>query len=542
MSNPHEQTVAVPEAKAGGGLSEIAKWSWWVGVPGQRPVIILALAIFFITMVLMPVPDSMLSLVTEEDPLGASLKSVTHTFTDSYNKLMGSEMTPLEVAQQAKVCVALLFTTALCWGTECIPLGATNILVGVILYLFAILPINDIGKAYLKDAVWFIAGVLAVAAGVSATGLDRRIGYLLLGRIKSLGGFVTIFFVLLACVAGFFSEHALVALLCPVLLLVYKAGCEKMGVKHSKHLAVLLFLGICFAANVGGSGSPAVGGRSAIMVGYFSGYNMPISFGQWMMYGLPVVPILALAMGGYLYFAVRRKIPVNINIAEIMKKNVENIGPLRGRELRMAILFGLLFILWVFFSDEYGLGGTTAIVALLMLLSRVMTWKEMQNAVPIDVVLLYAGACAMGVALKSTGGALWLARSFLDLMPDAITHGGAIVIAVSLFTTLITNFMSDGAAVGAIGPVVLPMAAIAGVHLWKVGLACSFSSSYAHAMIVGTVNNAIAYSMARDPETGEPLLSVTDFIIYGLPAIIISLAILWGVAFFGYWNFLPWPS
>lgn len=541
MTNP-QTTATVPESTARSWLDEVTKWSWWVGVPGQRPIIILALAIFFIAMVLAPVPDSMLSLMTEKNPLGASLKAGTHTYVDSYNKLMGSNLTPMEVARQAKVCVALLFTAALLWGTEAIPLGATNVLIGVILYLFHILPINEIGKAYLKDAVWFIAGVLAVAAGVSVTGLDRRIGYLLLGRIKSLGGFVTIFFLLLALVAGFFSEHALVALLCPVLLLVYKAGCEKMGVRHSKHLAILLFLGICFAANVGGSGSPAVGGRSAIMVGYFSGYNMPISFGQWMMYGLPVVPVLALAMGSYLYFVVRRKIPVNINIAEIMKKNVEDIGPLRGRELRMAILFGLLVILWVFFSDDYGLGGTTAIVALLMLLTRVMTWKEMQNRVPIDVVLLYAAACAMGVALKNTGGALWLARSFLDLMPEAITHGSGIVIAVSLFTTVITNFMSDGATVGAIGPVVLPMAAIAGVHLWKVGLACSFSSSYAHAMIVGTVNNAIAYSMARDPETGEPLLSVTDFIVYGIPAVIISLLVLWAVAFFGYWNFLPWPS
>jgi len=541
MSDMHN-SVAVPESSQSAGLGELAKWSWWVGIPGQRPIIILALFIFFTSMVLMPVPDSMLALMTEQDPLGASLKSGTHTFTDSYNKLMGSNLTPLEVGQRAKVCVALLFTAALCWGTEAIPLGATNILVGVILYLFTILPLNDIGKAYLKDAVWFIAGVLAVAGGISMTGLDRRIGYLLLGRIKSLGGFVTVFFVLLACAAGFFSEHALVALLCPVLLLVYKAGCEKMGVKHSKHLAVLLFLGICFAANVGGSGSPAVGGRAAVMVGYFSGYDMPISFGQWMMYGLPVVPILALAMGGYLYFAVRRKIPVNINISEVMKENVEGIGPLRGKELRMAVLFGLLVILWIFFSDSYGLGGTTAIICLLMLLSRVMTWKEMQDRVPIDVVLLYAAACAMGVALSSTGGALWVARSFLDLLPQGITEGGAIVIAVSLFTTVITNFMSDGAAVGAIGPVVLPMAAMAGVHLWKVGLACSFSSSYAHAMVVGTVNNAIAYSLARDPETGEQLLSVTDFIVYGLPAIIISLAILWGVAFFGYWNFLPWPS
>lgn len=529
-------TVAVEQP------APVGSWAWWAGVPGNRPLIMLLLALFFITMVVIPPPQSMVNLMTEEKPLGASLESGTTTYVDSYNKMMKSEFTPVEVAQKAKVAVALLFTVALLWGTEAIPLGATDFLVAVILYLFSLLPINKISQAYFKDAVFFIGGVLCVAAGVSITGLDRRIGYLLLGKIKGAKGFCFLFFPLLALVAGFFSEHALVALLCPILLLVYVNGCKKAGVKADPALAALLFLGICFAANVGGSGSPAVGGRSAIMVGYFSGYGVPISFGQWMMYGLPVVPVLAIAMGAYMYFTAGRRTKGTVEIAKVMKENVENIGPLKGKELRMAVLFAALVVLWVGFSDKFGLGGTTIIIVVAMLLSRVVTWQDLQRRVAMDVVLLYAAACAMGVALKSTGGALWLAREFLGILPESWSHGSLILLAVSLFTVIITNFMSDGATVGAIGPVVLPMAKIGGIHLWKVGLACSFSSSYAHAMIVGTVNNAIAYGMARDPDTGEHLLSVFDFIKYGIPAIIISILILWLVCFFGYWNFLPWPG
>ncbi len=533
-----EMSIAAAEQQV-----KVGSWAWWTGVPGNRPLIMLLLAIFFITMVVIPPPQSMVDLMTEEKPLGASLESGTTTYVDSYNKLMKSDLTPVEVAQKAKVCVALLFTVALLWGTEAIPLGATDFLVAIILYVFSILPLNKISQAYFKDAVFFIGGVLCVAAGVSITGLDRRIGYLLLGKIKGIGGFCFIFFPLLALVAGFFSEHALVALLCPILLLVYANGCKKAGVKADPALACLLFLGICFAANVGGSGSPAVGGRSAIMVGYFSGYGLPISFGEWMMYGLPVVPVLALAMGAYMYLVCGRRIKAsNVNIAGVMKEAVEGIGPLRGKELRMAVLFAALVVLWVFFSGRWGLGGTTIIIVVAMLLSRVVTWQDLQRRVAMDVVLLYAAACAMGTALKATGGALWLARSFLALLPESWSEGSLILLAVSIFTVIITNFMSDGATVGAIGPVVLPMAQIGGVHLWKVGLACSFSSSYAHAMIVGTVNNAIAYGMARDPDTGEHLLSVFDFIKYGIPAIIISVVILWVVCFFGYWNFLPWPG
>jgi len=443
------------------------------------------------------------------------------------------------------LCVAMLFSIALLWGTEAVSLGATDILVGVIMYLYMILPINEISKAYMKDAVFFILGVLILAAAVGVTGLDRRIGNVLLGKIKGLKGFCFIFFPVLAILSGFLSEHALVALLCPILALVYlageKAGCNK---KQLHALACTLFLGICFAANVGGSGSPAVGGRSAIMVGYFADYGLPMSFAQWMMYGLPVVPFLALACGMWIYMAVARKTgpALTMDLGAVMKKGVEGIGPMRGKELTMAILFAAQVVLWIGASAVIGLGGATILIVFFILVTKLMTWEDIQQRVRFDVVGLYAGACAMGVALKYTGAGVWIAQNFVNLMPEVFHKGMGIVVASSLITTIATNFMSDGAAVGALGPVVLPMAAIGDVHLWKVGLACSFGSSYAHAMIVGTVNNAIAYGMAKHPETGEQLLLPIDFVRIGLPFVFISMAILWIVAFFGYWQFLPWPA
>ncbi len=521
-------------------------WPWWKGSPGQIPIVVLGLMIFFVTMVyIIPTPQSMIDLVQQENVKGAKYSSGTNTFLASYNKLTHQNYTPEEVAHKMMLCVAMLFTIALLWGTEAVSLGATNILVGVIMYVYMILPINEISKAYMKDAVFFILGVLILAAAVGVTGLDRRIGNILLGKIKGLKGFCFIFFPVLAVISGFLSEHALVALLCPILALVYlageKAGCNK---KQLHALACTLFLGICFTANVGGSGSPAVGGRAAIMVGYFSDYGLPMSFGRWMMYGLPVVPFLALACGLWIYIVVARKTgpALTMDLGSVMRKGVEGIGPLRGKELTMAILFAAQIVLWMAASAVIGLGGATILIVFLILVTKLMTWEDVQQRVRFDVVGLYAGACAMGVALQYTGAGVWIAQNFVNLLPETFHTGMGIVVASSLITTIVTNFMSDGAAVGALGPVVLPMAEIGGVHLWKVGLACSFGSSYAHAMIVGTVNNAIAYGMAKHPETGEQLLAPIDFVRYGLPFVFISMAILWIVAFFGYWQILPWPE
>lgn len=535
----HGATVPVETYKTFSG-------KWWKGKPGFQPGIILVLLIFFVTVTfIIPPPQSMIDLVAQEDVLGAKYKEGTHSFLGSYNKVMHANFTAEQVAWKMKLCVAMLFTIALLWGTEAISLACTDILIGVIMYCFMLLPINEISRAYMKDAVFFVLGVLILAAAVGVTKLDRRIGTILLGRVKGLKGFCFIFFPVLAMIAGFLSEHALVALLCPILAGVYlageKAGCTK---KQLHALACTLFLGLCFCANCGGSGSPAVGGRAAIMIGYFSDYNLPMDFLTWMMYGFPVVPPLAIACGFWVYFTMAKKTgpALTMDLGHIMRKASEGMGPLRGKELVMAILFVLQVVAWMALSGSIGLGGATMLIVFFILVTGLMTWEDVQKRVRFDVVGLYAGACAMGIALKYTGAGVWLAQTFVSILPTFFHEGMGIVLASSLITTIVTNFMSDGAAVGSLGPVVLPMAAIGGVHLWKVGLACSFGSSYAHGMIVGTVNNAIAYGMAKHPETGEQLITPFDFIKYGVPFVFISVLILWVVCFFGYWQLLPWPE
>ena len=114
-------------------------------------------------------------------PAGYALPSGAKTITDAVNKKLRPEayhqqqegaekdaasghgnghgeaeplLTHYQVAQMAKLTICILFLAAFLWGTEALPLGATDILVGVMLYLFAILPINEISRAYMKDAVF----------------------------------------------------------------------------------------------------------------------------------------------------------------------------------------------------------------------------------------------------------------------------------------------------------------------------------------------------------------------------------------------------
>jgi len=172
---------------------------------------------------------------------------------------------------------------------------------------------------------------------------------------------------------------------------------------------------------------------------------------------------------------------------------------------------------------------------------RILRWKDVAS-IHWEVVALYASACAVGKGLAVTGAALFMADGFLGLLPDFMGHGTGLAIASSLFTGLTTNFMSDGATVSAIGPITVPMAVISGTHPWMVGLATAFASSFAHMLIIGTPNNAIAYAMAKDPITGEQLVTLGDFLKHGSVILILSLIVLWVWVFLGYWQWLRFPG
>jgi len=535
---------------------------WLIGVHNARPGVILLGLILFTSIVLMPTPQTLLTFLVSKktgemgEPV-AGYSEYRHmqkgeTITNYYAKKARlvekavtadgksdpSALKTQRVAFRAKVMVGVLVVAALFWATGAIPIGVTSLLVGVLMYFFGVLPPDQIAKAYAKDSVVFIFGVLALAAAISKTGLDRRLGILLLGTSTTLGRFALIFAPLLAVTASFLSEHALVAFIAPILMLVYMGAIKSAGIKQDKRMAIMLLLLLTFCANIGGPGSPAAGGRNAVMLGIFSDYGVKVTFGEWMKMGLPFVPVMALIIAAYFFIRFRRRITVkSINIAAEVKRESEKIGKITPDEYKAAGVLVLVIVLWTTLSGRFGMGGPVILCLVLANILGILRWKDI-NSIHWDVVALYAAASAMGYGLANTGAALWLASSFVSVLPEVLKSGTGLYVSTSLITGFLTNFMSDGATVAAVGPITVPMATLSGSSPLMVGLATAFASSFAHILIIGTPNNAIVYSIARDPETGEQLLTMKDFMVHGFVVWLLSLAVLWVWVFFGYWKWL----
>ncbi len=538
-------------------------WDWLWGTNGSRPGMIMLGALLFAALYLMPPPSGLVTLLgapKTEQATGDANAGYAHyrklkvgetvaqfysnyarrevTVTGPDGQKVKRALTPAEACRSAQTMVGVLVVAALFWASGALPIGITALLVGLLMYLFKVFPPDLVASSYAKDAVVFVMGVLAFAAGIGKTGLDRRIGMLLLGTSRSIKLYLFIFCPLLAVTASFLSEHALIAFVTPILMVVYTSAVRTAGVRRDRALAVLLILSVSFAANQGGPGSPAAGGRNAVMIGILGDYGLAPTFAQWVKYGLPFVPVMALVIACYFYFRFRGRLQVkDVDVAHLVRREADKIGAMTRQEYITAAVLALVIFLWITASDKLGMGGPVLLGIVLLAIFRVMAWRDI-NKISWDVVALYGSATAMGAGLAYTGAALWIAASFVNFLPEIFSQGTGLAIACSFFTGICTQFMSDGATVSAIGPIAVPMAQISGTHPWMVGFATAFASSFANTLISGTPNNAIAYSLAKDLDTGEQLVTLADFLKHGAVVTLLAFLVLWGWLFLGYWRWV----
>lgn len=207
---------------------------WLVGSHNSRPGVTILGLLIFVAVILMPAPQRLLNLLSapktgqlSDSNMGYagyakmeqgqsiaeyySISSkISRTSVDTDGNKTVEPLSPRDVASKARVMPGILSVAALLWAAGAVPVGVTALIVGMIMYFLGVLRPDDIAKAYAKDAVIFIFGVLAIASAISKTGLDRRIGLLLLGPAKALRRLLFLFLPLLAIAFASSFAHMLI--------------------------------------------------------------------------------------------------------------------------------------------------------------------------------------------------------------------------------------------------------------------------------------------------------------------------------------------
>ncbi len=436
-------------------------------------------------------------------------------------------------AKHIQITIALLATCVIFFATEAIPMPAVALLIGLVQLLFGITEPSKIVSTYAHDAVWFIAGSLAIGATLVKYGLDKRIGIIVI----KLAGSKTrkiVFAILLgtAIPTAFVGEHAIASMYVPIAIALYTLTNRTTP---APNLGRLLLITIAVGCMIGGPMSPTGGARNAIMIGFLSNIGIEVSFGQWLSMGVFYTVVMAGIMAFTLPLVFKPEVLDLSDAVSTLKEDLEKHGAMTGNQWLVTGIMALVVFLWItdksltrdMLGFSLGLGGVAMIGAVSYMLLGLTSWKDYEENVSWGVIVLYAGAISLGSVFKATGAASWLADSIISITaPLGMDSGLPLIILVIVIGASLTNLMSAGATVAVIGPVILDMAGNSGTNPLIVGIILAISTSMAFWLVIGTPASSIVYSSGKL----EPKDFIRNAIIawpIGIVVAIIMVAVYW---------------
>ena len=498
-----------------GGFAKTTDFKW-LGI---------GLALFALIAFIMPMPDSMV-LKAEELFKGQAGVDVALKAT------------------HIKIIIALLSTCVVFFATEAVPMPAVALLIGLVQLFFGITDSRNIVGTYAHDAVWFIAGSLALGATLVKYGLDKRVGMLVINLAGTKTRMIVIGILLgTAIPTAFVGEHAVAAMYVPIAMALYTLTNKSTP---APRLGTLLMVTIAVGCMIGGPMSPTGGARNALMIGFLADYGIEVSFMQWISMGIFYTACMSVVMAFILPLLFKPEVSDLSEAVGLIKKDLEKHGAMTGKQKLVALIMLVVVVLWIvdksvtrdILGFSLGLGGVAISGAVVYMLLGLTSWKDYEDKVSWGVIVLYAGCISLGSVFKATGASSWFADQIMNLVaPLGLDSGVGLVILVGVIGAILTNLMSAGATVAVIGPVVLDMAVTANTNPILVGVGLAIATSMAYWLVIGTPASSIVYASGQ--------LESKDFIrmaTVGWPAALIVLAIMVAVYWVGILGINPLGS
>ncbi|WP_435107239.1 SLC13 family permease [Nocardiopsis synnemataformans] len=413
---------------------------------------------------------------------------------------------------------AVLATTlwvATWWITEAIPIPVTSLLPVVLLPLTGALEGDAVVAAYGNDIIFLFLGGFSLAIAMEKWNLHQRIALSIVAAIGTSPRRIVLgFMVATGFLSMWVSNTAATMMMIPVgLAVVYQAARSLRGGEFAADLPKFeksIVFGIGYAATIGGLGTligtPPLAVLSAT-VGELFGEN--ISFGGWMLFGVPTAAVLLALAWFYLTgvtFKVRfKQLPGG---REIIREERRSLGGMSTEEkVVLGVFLGTAFM-WVTRSFLWeGLlpgisDGVIAIVATVVLFTlparnggerRILQWEDSKK-VPWGILLLFGGGLAIAAGFVETGLSAWIGDQLRVL--DGVNVILTIVLATALVLFL-TEITSNAATSTMILPVMAAFAVSLDIHPYALMVPCAMAANCAFMLPVGTPPNAIMFGTGR---------------------------------------------
>ena len=422
----------------------------------------------------------------------------------------------------AQIAFTILGVAALLWITEAIPLFVTSLLVLFLslIWLHPQLKQGGIDVAssvflspFFSNVILLFLGGFVISSALHKFQLDELIARAILRRVgTSLSSLLLAVMGITAFLSMWLSNTAASAMMLALILpIASRIPKENSTARRG------LILGIPFAANIGGLGTPIGSPPNAIALQYLTRSGEAPSFVHWMGIGLPAVAILILIAWKLLQMMFR----VNGELDSSDKKERPAIKNSAGA--MVVIVVAVITIAAWMTTEFHGIAsGTVALFPVLIFFGAGLLNTRDFRSLSWDVLFVMGGGLCLGAAMTHSGLADWV---IAQLPVDGVGLR-ILAIVVGIPAVVMSSVMSNTATANLLLPIV------AGMGLAPVAptmITIAFCCSLAMPLPISTPPNAMAFS------SGE--LTTRDLISPGLILTVCGVALVFTLGWW-WWDLL----
>jgi anion transporter len=442
-------------------------------------------------------------------------------------------LNPLEIRVIGVFVMAALF-----WILQPFPIWSTSMLVIVLMIItmsdsalnvfrvdgVTMISHKSIMATFANPIIMLFLGGFFLAAAATKYKMDLNLARVLLKPFGKNPKFVLLGLMLITAVFSMFmSNTATAAMMLAILAPVLKLFDEDDRGKAAFALAIPL------GANIGGMGTPIGTPPNAIALGALNDavargdlVANPVSFGQWMAFGIPYVIVLMVIA----WLLLLKIYPIKM---KEMVLNIEGAGKFdtSPKAIIVYITFVVCVVLWVISKNGIGPipghGINDNAIAMIPMavfaLTGVITKKDL-NAMSWDVLWLVAGGFALGVGLNATG----LAAHLIKTIPFASWSPFALMVGCGIICLFMANFMSHTSTATLLVPILCAVGIACQDNLVGLGgvtallVSVAFASSLGMSLPISTPPNALAHATGYTDTNGMAKTGV----VMGLSGLVLS--------------------
>ena len=350
------------------------------------------------------------------------------------------------------------------WISEIIPIAITSLAIVPILVMFGVTGSREAIAGFASPVFMFVLSMFILAAVIRQARLDRYLASILLARAGTDPHRILLAFMAATAILSTIISDVPA---CAVFMTLGMDLLRRIGAKpNQSNFGRALMMGIPIAALIGGVATPAGSSVNVLGIQQISDFaqkhelDLQITFLQWSAIGIPMVLVLV-PLAWWILVRCCPAEEVAFQDAAVAKLDASPSRQLDKPQIMTLCLLAGMLTLWIAGSwiRWFDVTVVAMLGATLVFLPgiRLISWKEAQEAVSWETLLMIGGVVVLGKASLSTG----LAEALVTGTIDGIQNWNLVTIITLISTVTVLIHLPLPIAPVVNGVLIPPVAALA---------------------------------------------------------------------------------